>query len=58
VTIAAGELQRRRFIRYSRGRIQVLSRQGLQSAACACYSASVKTYDRHLPVITPRSGAP
>ena len=50
VTIAAGALQRRRFIRYTRGQIRVLSRQGLESAACVCYSASINTYDRHLPV--------
>lgn len=54
VTIAAGELQRRKFIRYSRGRIQVLSRRGLESVACECYSASVSMYDRHLPFITSR----
>ena len=50
VTIAAGELQRQGLIRYTRGRIQVLSRRGLESAACACYSASVSMYDQRLPV--------
>ena len=50
LTTAAGGLQRRGFIRYSRGRIQVPSRRGLESAACACYSASVTMYDRHFLV--------
>ena len=37
VTLAAGTLQRSGLIRYSRGRIQVIDRPGLESAACECY---------------------
>jgi CRP-like cAMP-binding protein len=37
VTIAAGTLQRNGVIRYSRGRIEVLDRKGLEKAACECY---------------------
>ena len=37
VTLAAGTLQRSGLIRYSRGRIQVVDRKGLESAACECY---------------------
>ncbi|MBD8527441.1 Crp/Fnr family transcriptional regulator [Pseudomarimonas arenosa] len=37
VTIAAGALQRRGLIRYSRGEIQILNRPALVSAACECY---------------------
>ena len=37
VTLAAGTLQRNGLIRYSRGRIQVLNRKGLEDAACECY---------------------
>ena len=39
VTIAAGALQRDKLIRYTRGEITVISRKGLEAAACTCYSA-------------------
>lgn len=45
ITIAAGDLQRRQLIHYSRGRIQVLSRTGLQTAACECYAAMLNDYE-------------
>jgi CRP-like cAMP-binding protein len=38
VNIAAATLQRAGFIDYTRGRIVVLDRPGLESAACACYA--------------------
>ena len=50
VTIAAGELRRRNLIRYARGRIRVISRKGLESAACECYAAGIDAYDQYLPV--------
>jgi CRP-like cAMP-binding protein len=37
VTEAAGALQRRKLIEYSRGSIRILDHRGLQDAACACY---------------------
>jgi CRP-like cAMP-binding protein len=37
VTLAAGTLQRNGLIRYSRGRIEVVDRKGLEGAACECY---------------------
>lgn len=46
VTIAAGQLQRKKMIRYSRGHIQVLSRSGLESVACECYSEALAAYRR------------
>lgn len=49
VTIAAGELQRRRIIHYTRGHISVLSRRGLEAASCECYAAAIEAYDRLLP---------
>jgi DNA-binding transcriptional regulator YhcF (GntR family) len=37
VNIAGATLQRAGFIKYSRGRIAVIDRQGLESASCECY---------------------
>jgi CRP-like cAMP-binding protein len=37
VSIAAGDLQKRKLIRYSRGRLEILNRPGLETTACACY---------------------
>lgn len=44
VSHAAGILQKRRLIRYSRGKITILDRRGLQAAACVCYAAAKDTY--------------
>jgi CRP-like cAMP-binding protein len=37
VSKAAGELQKRKLIRYSRGRLKVLDRAGLEATSCGCY---------------------
>jgi hypothetical protein len=37
VTKAAGALQQRKLINYSRGNISILDRKGLEAAACRCY---------------------
>ncbi len=37
VSRAAGDLQRLKLIRYSRGRLKVLNRAGLEAVACSCY---------------------
>jgi len=49
VTEAAGKLQKAGLIRYSRGRITVLDRPGLEQQACECYLVVKKESDRLLP---------
>jgi len=56
VTEAAGKLQRAGLIRYSRGRITVTDRTGLEKEVCECYAVVKKEMDRLLSDI-PRSGA-
>jgi CRP-like cAMP-binding protein len=46
VTEAAGELQRAGHIRYSRGRITIVDRAGLEAAVCECYGIIRSTFDR------------
>ena len=48
VTEAAGNLQRSGLIRYSRGRIEVLDRPGLEKAVCECYAVVKAEFDRLL----------
>ncbi len=49
VTIAAGHLQEQQLISYSRGRILVISRSGLEELSCGCYAAGVRAYENGLP---------
>ena len=44
VTRAAGSLQGRKLIRYSRGDITILDRRALEGAACPCYALDRETY--------------
>jgi CRP-like cAMP-binding protein len=37
VSIAAGDLQKRKLIRYSRGCLRILDRPGLEAISCGCY---------------------
>jgi CRP-like cAMP-binding protein len=48
VTEAAGKLQRAGLISYSRGRITVLDRPGLEMEVCECYAVVKKEFDRLL----------
>ena len=48
VTVAAGDLQRKGMIGYSRGRIQILDRAALTSMACECYGIVNASYFRLL----------
>ncbi len=44
VTRAAGALQGRDLIRYTRGSLDILDSRGLENAACGCYTADKATY--------------
>ena len=48
VTVAAGTLQRAGLIRYSRGKVTVLDREGLEAASCECYGIVRKHFERLL----------
>lgn len=48
ITIAAGALQEKGWIRYTRGEITILNRPELEGAACECYEAIVEDYRRIL----------
>ncbi len=52
VTEAAGNLQNAGLIKYSRGRIKVLDRPGLEARTCECYAVVKKEFDRLLPAVT------
>jgi len=49
VTEGALKLQKADLIRYSRGRIKVLDRAGLEARVCECYAVVKAEYDRLLP---------
>ena len=49
VTVTAGILQKAGFVAFTRGRVAVVDREGLEGAACECYSVTREVYDRLLP---------
>ena len=49
VTEAALKLQKAGLISYSRGRIRVLMREGVEKRSCECYAVVKNEYDRLLP---------
>lgn len=48
VTKAAGSLQKKKLISYSRGDIKIHNIGGLEAASCKCYQADNETYDHIL----------
>ncbi len=48
VTVAAAILQRAGFIKYSRGRVKILDRTGLENASCECYAVVRDMYAKLL----------
>ncbi len=52
VTEGALKLQHAGLIKYSRGRITVLDRRGLEQRTCECYEVVKREYDRLLPART------
>ena len=50
VTVAAGHLQASGLIRYKRGLVSVLDRQGLEAASCECYRIVTESYDAIFPL--------
>lgn len=48
VSVAAGILQRAGLIRYSRGRVQIVDRAGLEDASCECYGVIAREQARLL----------
>jgi CRP-like cAMP-binding protein len=49
VTVAAGTLQNAGFIRYSRGQVTIIDRDGLENSSCECYRIIRTEFDRLLP---------
>jgi Mn-dependent DtxR family transcriptional regulator len=49
VTEGALKLQKAGLIRYARGHITVLDRDGLEKRSCECYTVVKKEYGRLLP---------
>jgi CRP-like cAMP-binding protein len=45
VTEVAGNLQRAGLIRYTRGRVQILNREGLEATACECFRVMQTAFD-------------
>lgn len=46
ISVAAGVLQEKQLIKYTRGGITVLDRKGLEGASCSCYLALVADYTK------------
>lgn len=49
ITVAAGSLQSKNLIGYTRGEISILDRTGLEAASCECYKAVNNDYSQLFP---------
>ena len=49
VNLVIGALQDAKLIRYRRGRVEILDRNGLMSRSCSCYRIIRHQIDRILP---------
>jgi Mn-dependent DtxR family transcriptional regulator len=47
VTVAIGELERRKLVAHRYGRITIIDKKGMEKAACECYR-TVKDREREL----------
>ncbi len=56
VTEEAGKLRAAGLIEYSRGRISVIDRSGLETRACECYAVVKREYDRIFQLESPLRG--
>ncbi len=57
VTVAAGSLQQAGLIRYRRGRVSILDREGLEAVACSCYAQDRSIYSQGMRFV-PRALRP
>jgi len=48
ITTAAAALQRQGLVKYHRGDVKILSRRGLEKAACSCYASNRKIYNEFM----------
>lgn len=55
ITVAAGDLRDAGYIRYRRGHIEVLQREGLEGRACECYAMAKQEALRLLPSVVVRA---
>jgi DNA-binding GntR family transcriptional regulator len=57
VNAATGILKKKGFIQYVRGRVTIIYRRGLESAACGCHQATVQAYNSILGTPDKRSSS-
>ena len=53
ITQSAGKLQAKSLIRYSRGKIQIIDKEGLKKEVCECYSVVTNERARLMPITSP-----